>query len=103
MTTRRKMLGLLAIAPIAPLIAKSALEPRFHSGGVIGEAFSSGLVGERCQDFVLSPSQSKAFFASLAEPAAPNEPLRMLLRASTPWEVPNRLFGAAITIEGDAV
>lgn len=105
MTSRRTFLGLMATAPlIAPSVVKAAAKPRWSSGGIIGKAFGSQLVGEDCHGgFALSPSQSKAFLEAMEQPVVKLESLTILMRSPTPWGTPNRLHGAYVNEEGDAV
>jgi hypothetical protein len=106
MPTRRSFLTLLAAAPvIAPVAARSMAAPRYAVGGWIsGEAFLHPLVGEACSsETLLTQEQFRAFSAALDKPSQPHSGLRALMRSASPWDVPNRLHGAYINDDGDAV
>lgn len=101
--TRRKFLGLLAATPVVPMVAQVvAAQPRYFIAGISGRA-GEFLVGEVCGESLLTPAQMGAFNAALSAPAAPNEALRKLMRSDPPWSTPNRLFGARINDDGEAV
>jgi hypothetical protein len=102
--TRREFLGLLAATPVvAPMVAQVVTaQPPYFSAGISGRA-GEFLVGEVCGESLLTPAQMGAFHAALSAPAAPNEALRKLMRSDPPWSIPNRLFGARVNDDGEAV
>jgi hypothetical protein len=103
MTSRRDFLKLAAVAPIAaPVLAKSAASQPFYSGGYIGK-IDFGLVGEKTGESLFTPSQMRALQSSpfpvdrlVLSPPDLNE-------LYPPWEIPNRLFGARVNRDGDAI
>ncbi|WP_156948882.1 hypothetical protein [Bradyrhizobium sp. WSM1417] len=102
--TRRKFLGLLAAAPVvAPMVAQAAAARKLYFSGGISGLSGEFLVGEACGESLLTPAQMNAFDAVLSAPAAPNEALRRLMSIVPPWSIPNRLYGARINDDGDAV
>jgi|SRR6185369_366776 len=105
MATRRQFLSLLAATPIAaPVAAKAGAMEIANGGFMSGEVqLVLGVAGERCQSFPLSPAQSRAFEPVLTARPSGNQVLSALLRAEMPWEVPNRLCGASINEDGEAV
>jgi hypothetical protein len=97
MTSRRSFLSLLALAPIAPALARSApAQPSFASGGFIGE-MSFGIMGEAVSESTVS---FEAYKMLTEAGARPNEKLKALMHSPTPWSVPNRLLGASINEDG---
>ena len=104
MTTRRTFLGVLTVAPIAaPAIARAGMAEVANGGFISGEALHAfGIVGEHCESFPLSASQSRAFEVALT--ARPhNQELSTLLHMEAPWRVPNRLYGTWVNEDGEAV
>ena len=104
MTTRRTFLGLLAVGSIvAPVIAKTGA-PQLANGGFFSSEMLTGigLVGEHAESFPLSPSQSRALKLELEAPLH-HRGLPDLPDTEAFWEVPNRLFGARINEEGEAI
>lgn len=102
MTSRRDFLGVLAAAPF---VAPAFVQPRYASGGTFRlSGMAAGIVGEDCHGgFVLSPSQSRAFLAAMDQPMTKLGTLNILMRSPSPWDAPNRLYGAYINDDGDAV
>lgn len=102
--SRRSFFGLLAGLPlIAPAIARSVAGPRYISG-IAGEVPLSPLTNaDDVGELILSRRESRAFELSLTTPRGPNPQLVELMRSRPPWQVPNRLFGARVNDEGNAV
>jgi hypothetical protein len=85
---------------------KAAAQPRYASGGIFeGEwKYGHGLVGEDCHGgFVLSPSQSVALRKVMDAPMTRGPVLTIQMGSRSPAEIPNRLYGAQINHEGDAI
>lgn len=104
MTSRRTFLGLLAAAPVAvPVAVQASMQPRYASGAVFRN-WAGAMVGESCHGgFLLSPSQFVAFRKVVGAPITRGETVTVMMRRSSPAETPNRLHGAYINEEGDAV
>lgn len=108
MTSRRDFLGIVAAAPfVAPVIAEAVAAPRYATGGLAEGVSLDTWVGRIAEknlgEFTLTREQSIAFRAALDAPMVRSGPLAVLMRSLSPWEAPNRLHGAYINDDGDAV
>lgn len=110
MTSRREFFGLLAAAPlVAPAVVKElsvAMTPnaaRAIAGfGPIG---SSGFVFDEMHTYSGNDAGFEQFREMLFEAGVPrsNDKLRALMRSIPPWDAPNRLYGAYLNADGEAV
>jgi hypothetical protein len=95
-TSRRTILGLLAGIPAAVALPNNAQPaPSYH--GILGRALD--LKG----GFLMSPEQADAFRRMMEMPVTRMGAVTIPMRGPSPWDAPNRLYGAAINDEGDAI
>jgi hypothetical protein len=98
MTNRRGFLGLLAAAPlVAPVIAKEMAASQYASGSTFEPLyldFMKFAPGERLYSFGIEPVRDGLI--------SPNE-MRQMLDLPPIGDIPNRLYGARINSDGDAV
>jgi hypothetical protein len=85
------------------MVAQAVAAPQYVSGSIVNYISGEILVGEACGESLLTPAQMSSFEAVLSAPAAPNEALRALMRSVPPWDIPNRLYGARVNDDGEAV
>lgn len=116
MTSRRQFFGFLAAAPlVAPAVAKEMIGPKYASGFIGEFAFSDWTTLQPMRplsdgSFVMSMEESEAFMKAINVPSVSFGPIKIPMHepqqqriARYGWAIPNRLYGAQINADGDAV
>lgn len=124
MTTRRQLLGMLAVAPIAaPALAKELVSPAYARGGFVrgaapwrdaallsavgsGTGIPGGVNLETSSELSAALKSARMMTPSLPEIGDRieiNGRSHTVVEVYPGYDVPNRLYGATINSEGDAI